>query len=114
MDSSSGSEKFDLSRLNLKKAKVGQVYFEYQARLGTSVIGRLMFRYENDKKHFRSQGTVVHRDFQKNGIGTWLWRKAIKSLKPKHITVTTASLGGEKLIRKMKKQFPKIDWEWLS
>lgn len=115
MVSSSVSEIFDTSRLTLKKVKTGRVlsYYEYQARLDNVVVGRLMFRYEAAQRHFRSQATAVHKDFQQKGIGTWLWRKTLKSIKPSAVSVTCASLGGLRMIKKVKKMFPHIDWEIL-
>jgi len=85
-------------------------YRTAKAYIGNVIVGYFDFRL--DKGLIKAQGTSVHPNHQKKGIGSAMWSAMIKKYNPASVSVSTISESGENLVRKMKKLHPEIDWDW--
>lgn len=70
------------------------------------------FRYDlgNIKPWLYAAGTYVIPKYRKQDIGFNLWNKAIMMESPKQIFAHVASVGGLKIIERIKKEFPIIKY----
>lgn len=55
-------------------------------------------------------GTWVAPKFRKSGLASKLWRRVLIKIRPSYVEVAVASPEGQKLVNKLKKEFPLIDW----
>jgi predicted GNAT family acetyltransferase len=82
--------------------------YVFVAMLGDETIGIYECEYYNGI--LNSHGTVVSNKYQKMGIASKLWKKALLTLKPKKIYVTVVSDRGFTLINKVKNYRKSAEW----
>lgn len=75
------------------------------------IVGIFVFSLSPKKKVMMSEGTIVDQRFQKKGIASRLWKAAISKHKPEIVSVNIVSDAGRKFIEKMKKNYPRIEWD---
>lgn len=82
------------------------------AEENNSLVG--FFRYDlgDIKPWLYAAGTYVVPEYRNQNIAFNLWVKAIELEKPNKILAHIASDGGLKLVEKIKKQFPKILFDY--
>lgn len=61
--------------------------------------------------HLFAQGTWVDRQHRRNGIARSLWEMALQQLQPRSVTAHGVSVGGRKLLRRLKALNPSIEFE---
>lgn len=85
-------------------------YVYYAMHRGV-VVGLYAIRFSGTRyRILTSDGTVVIPSYQKYGVASKLWTRAIKDFKPKGIHVSLISDRGHTLVRKMQEKFPRIKW----
>lgn len=67
-------------------------------------------RYEFQRGTFHAYGTWVSIKMRGRSIALSLWIKSLKHFKPKKVIVTTVSRKGQKLVKRLQKMYPKINW----
>lgn len=73
-------------------------------------IGIWKFNYSISSETIKSISTWTKKEYQKRGVAFFLWKSGLQKLKPKKIKVETISIGGLKLVNKLKLEFPNIEW----
>ncbi len=57
-----------------------------------------------------ANGTWVHPEYRRQGIGEKLWHRALKSHQVREVKVLTSSTSGTGLVKKLQRAYPRIDW----
>ena len=83
--------------------------FAQVVKLDDQIIAFLRYDISNDT--FYALGTYVLPNYRGLGLCKELWRRALLHVKPKTVKVNMTSRGAGKLIRSLKKKYPKIDFK---
>jgi hypothetical protein len=67
-------------------------------------------RKNSKKRVLYAQGTWVAIPFRREGLAFKLWEMAIRRHRPVAVSGATVSRGGHRLIQKLKKTHPDIEW----
>lgn len=58
-----------------------------------------------------AKGTAVDKEYRRRGIARKLWKTALRTYKPKIVSVSVISLDGKDFIENLKQDYPNIDWD---
>jgi GNAT superfamily N-acetyltransferase len=61
--------------------------------------------------HLDAAGTWVHPHCRRAGLGLRLWARMLRETQPRSVFVKTISGNGARLVRALKRRYPKIKWE---
>lgn len=72
--------------------------------------GRLVgwFRCSKIRQQLFAQGTWVAKNYRRQGIGRFLWLRALRTLTPKRVFVDTVSAEGQALVASISRDCPGI------
>jgi len=77
----------------------------------TSTIGVINFLFDPATRILRSKITVVGSQYRGRGIATFLWEEVIREYSPVIVSVSTVSVGGDKLIKSLQRRYKNIEWD---
>ena len=82
----------------------------YTSTSNGQLVGYFLVRYDIELRTLDACGTWVHPDFRGCHIAQRLWERALRTLDPVEIEVTTISKGGKGLVMKLEKRWKHIKW----
>ena len=81
---------------------------------GNKLAGVFRFSFSKNGERLYASGTWIKPRYRKEHLALKLWKKTLIKYNPTSIYVFTNSHAGHKLVSKLKKKFPDIDWDHCS
>jgi GNAT superfamily N-acetyltransferase len=81
------------------------------AQAGSKILGWLRYYWYPGEKRMLASGTWVEPEHRGNGVAHALWGRAMKSLKPKRVTITTVSKEGRHLVGSIVRWFYDVEFD---
>jgi len=75
------------------------------------VVGWLRFYWDGRRKRFVASGTWVEPEYRSKRVAQALWARAMRTLKPKTVSVTTVTKEGRHLVGSIVRWFPRVNFE---
>jgi Acetyltransferase (GNAT) family len=76
-----------------------------------TTLGWLRLDWDARSKTLQALGTWVEPAHRTSGAGRALWRRALRTYKPKRVVVTTVTRGGRGLVAGVVRDYPNVTFE---
>lgn len=77
---------------------------------GKDLQGFFRFSWDTESGVLWALGTWVSEEARGQQLGTEMWEKVLKGLRPEEVWVNASSQGGGNLVRSLKSRYPDIEW----
>jgi len=75
------------------------------------LVAWLRYYWYPDERKMLASGTWVEHEHRGKGLAYALWGRAMKTLKPSRVIITTVSPGGRHLVGSIVRWFPKVQFD---